>query len=186
MSVIDVAVGGKTSIARKAGIGRECPRSGHLDQGAHRPLRDIASRPKLVGFDAQLFDDRAPFVQLRFEKRGQLSWCRASGNRANVCKSLLRLRMGNRSGSIDVYLSNDLSRGLGRQEKCVPERYVKSGNAGLGNGWNVRQKWRSHAGGYGQCADRAAINQSPSGRVVANITSTRPGMRSLIAGPPPR
>ena len=69
---------------------------------------------RLVGFDAHPFDDRPPFVQLRFQKRGQLGCCRASGNRANVRKSLLRLRMGNRSYSIDVYLSDNLSRGLGR------------------------------------------------------------------------
>ena len=154
-ATVDVPARFRKSKAVGAVFGLTCAKyqSGEVDRNGR-----IAGRPKLVGFDAHLFDDRPPFVQLRFEKRGQLGWCRASSNRANLRKSLLRLRMGNRSDSIDVYLSDDVSRGFGRQEKCVPGRYVKSGYAGLGNTWNVWQEGRSHGGGYGQRADRATIN----------------------------
>src|SRR5262249_28934119 len=114
-------------------FGKACPRARPEGSCSTNKLeRDDDSKKShlaLVRFGAQLFDDRPPLVQLGFEKRGQLDWCRACGNRADVCEPLPRWRMRNRRDSIDVHLSDDLSRGLGRQEKCVPGRYVKSGYA---------------------------------------------------------
>src|SRR4051812_10665625 len=91
--------------------------------------------------------------------------------------------MSNGRDSIGVHFSDDLARSLEWHEQCVRRRYIKSQYARFSYTWNERQKGRAHDRTYGKRADRAAIDQRPSGgdRGEHHVNAGRNGVVGFVA-----
>src|SRR6266545_3051557 len=145
-----------------------------------------AASLSLADADAGFLDDRCPFVHLRLEKRRKLLRRRAHHQHAQLLEPLLGRWVVQRRHGVGMDLFNDLRRRLGRRKNAYHEETSKPGTPASAIGG------RCGTAGIRLAVVTARPRSLPpwisgsTAPILLNITSTRPGKRSLSAGPAPR
>ena len=118
--------------------------------------------------------------------RGKLRGGGAGRRHAELLHPFLDGRLGENGSGVGVKLADDAGGVLAGTKNANHEDTLKPGipdSAMVGRSGAVRNLSAVVTASPRTCPPRMRGNAVP---MVLNMTSTRPGMRSLMAGPPPR